>query len=106
MGLLNSREKVTDSLEEALCHGRWQRQRRYDVCLRGDVDERDHNGVGLLQDQEGVGELHHGDEVAYEKDRVQDFCLLHGGPGFGENNVVDAKSIVSMPLKNAIKGSV
>ena len=36
------------------------------------------------------------------KAEVQDNCLLHGRPDFGENNVVDAKSIISMPPKDAI----
>jgi len=44
--------------------------------FQGGVDERDHDGVALVQ--EDVGELHHGDEVADGEARVQDHGLLHG----------------------------
>ncbi|BAS75423.1 Os01g0869450, partial [Oryza sativa Japonica Group] len=46
------------------------------VFVHGDVDERDGDGVAVLQ--EGVGELHHGDEVADVEARVQNDGLVHG----------------------------
>lgn len=45
-----------------------------DVLLVADVDEGDHDGVALLQ--EGVGELHHGHQVADGETGVKNHGLL------------------------------
>ncbi|KAJ1291409.1 hypothetical protein BS78_02G313000 [Paspalum vaginatum] len=64
------------------------------VLVHGEVDERYRDRVAFLQ--EGVGELHHGDEVADEEPGVKNDRLLHGGHGFRASTFSSVVKIVDL----------